>query len=50
MKKVLSWGGLALLVFFIVTRPGEAANVTRSLGNGLKDIATGFSTFVSNLV
>ncbi len=49
MKKVLSWGLLAFLVFFIVTKPNDAAGVLRSLGNGLKDVATGLGNFVSGL-
>ncbi|HEV2088041.1 MAG TPA: hypothetical protein VGR21_06995 [Cryptosporangiaceae bacterium] len=49
MKKVLGWGLLAFLVFFIVTRPNDAASVMRSLGSGLMDVATGFGNFVSGL-
>lgn len=49
MKKVLGWGLLAFLIFFIVTKPGDAAGVLRSLGNGLKDVAVGLGEFVSGL-
>ena len=49
MKKALSWIAVAFLVFYIVTQPGDAANLLRSLGEGLRDIATGFGTFVSNV-
>jgi hypothetical protein len=45
----LKWGLIALLVFFIVTRPGDAAGVVRSIGDGLSNIATGVSSFVTNL-
>lgn len=48
-KKVLGWALLAFLVFFIVTRPNDAAGVMRSLGSGLRDVATGFGDFVSGL-
>ncbi|WP_170323914.1 hypothetical protein [Cryptosporangium phraense] len=49
MKKFLKWGAIALLVFFVVTQPGDAAGVVRSLGNGMVNIASGFSAFVTNL-
>ena len=49
VKKVLGWGLLAFLVFFIVTRPADAAGVMRSLGNGLRDVATGLGDFVSGI-
>jgi len=49
LKKVLTWSGIALLVWFIVSQPQSAASVVRSMGTGLQDIAEGFGTFVSNL-
>ena len=49
MKKALSWVGVAFLVFYIVTQPGDAADLLRSLGDGLRDIATGFGTFISDV-
>ncbi|MFG1926168.1 hypothetical protein [Cryptosporangium sp. NPDC048952] len=50
MKKFLKWGALALLVFFVVTQPADAAGVVRSLGDGVVNIASGMSAFVTNLV
>ncbi len=50
MKKVLTWGAVAFLVFFIAYRPTSAAAVFRSLGNGLVDVATGIGNFFSSLV
>jgi hypothetical protein len=49
MKKLITWLLVAFLVFYIVTKPGEAANVLRSIGNGLKAIAIGMGNFVSGL-
>lgn len=49
MKMFLKWGAIALLVFFVVTQPGDAAGVVRSIGTGLTNIASGFSAFVTNL-
>ena len=50
MKKVLTWLAVGFLVFFIVTRPADAAGVFRSIGNGLRDVAVGLGNFVSGLV
>jgi hypothetical protein len=50
LKKVLAWLGVAFLIFFIAFRPASAAEVFRSIGSGLMDIATGFGDFFTNLV
>jgi hypothetical protein len=50
VKKVLTWGLVAFLVFFIAYRPENAAAVFRSLGGGLVDIATGIGDFFSSLI
>lgn len=50
VKKVLTWGGIAFLIFFVAYRPQNAAQVFKSLGAGIMDIATGFGDFFSSLV
>ena len=50
VKKVLTWGGIAFLVFFIAYRPQSAAEVFKSLGGGVVDIASGVGDFFSSLV
>jgi hypothetical protein len=50
LKKVLTWGGLAFLVFFIAFRPNEAGSVVESLAGGILDAANGFAAFFTNLV
>ncbi len=50
VKKILTWGLLAFLVFFVVSKPANAAIVFRQLGNGVVDIGEGLSTFFTNLV
>jgi hypothetical protein len=50
VKKVLTWMGIAFLIFFIAFRPSSAAEVFKSIGAGLMDIATGFGDFFTNLV
>jgi hypothetical protein len=50
VKKILTWGGLAFLIFFVAYRPTSAADVFKSLGGTLQDIAQGLGDFFSNLV
>jgi hypothetical protein len=49
-KKIATWLGVAFLIFFIAFRPASAAEVFKSIGAGLMDIATGFGDFFTNLV
>ena len=50
VKKILTWGGIAFLIFFIAFRPGESADVFKSLGGGILDVAEGFGDFFTRLV
>ncbi|MDG4803066.1 hypothetical protein [Micromonospora sp. WMMD980] len=50
VKKVLTWVGIAFLIFFVAYRPNSAADVFKSLGGGIMDIAQGFGDFFTNLV
>jgi hypothetical protein len=50
VKKVLTWGLLAFLIFFIVSKPANAAIVFKQLGNGVADVGTGLGDFFTNLV
>jgi hypothetical protein len=50
VKKILVWGGLAFLIFFVAFRPDAAATVVKSMGGTVMDIAQGVGDFVSSLV
>lgn len=50
VKKILVWGFVAFLIFFVAFRPSAAADVVKSLGSTIMDIAQGFGDFFSNLV
>jgi hypothetical protein len=50
IKKLLTWLGIAFLIFFIAFNPNSAAAVFSSLGDTIGDIARGFGTFFTNLV
>jgi hypothetical protein len=49
MKKVLTWGLVAFLVWYVVSQPDNAANVLRQIGSWLASIARGLGNFVTNL-
>jgi hypothetical protein len=50
IKKVLTWLGIAFLIFFIAFNPKSAADVFQSLGGTISDIAQGFGIFFTKLV
>ena len=50
VKKVLTWLGIAFLIFFIAFNPTSAASVFSSLGTTIANIARGFGTFFTSLV
>jgi hypothetical protein len=47
--KAIKLIGIALLVFYVVTQPANAAGIVRSIGSGLQTAAVGFGQFISNL-
>ncbi|GIJ48510.1 hypothetical protein Val02_53960 [Virgisporangium aliadipatigenens] len=49
VKKVLTWGSIAFLIFFIAYRPQSAANVAKSIGSGIMDLAGGIGDFMTSL-
>jgi hypothetical protein len=50
VKKIVRWGLVAFLIFFIVTKPAQAALVAKQLGNGVVDVGNGLGSFFTNLV
>jgi hypothetical protein len=50
VKKVLTWGGIAFLIFYIAYRPQSAATVFKSIGTSILEVANGFGAFLSALV
>lgn len=50
VKKILTWGGIAFLIFFVAFRPDSAAVVVKTLGGGILDIAQGVGDFFGALV
>lgn len=50
LKKVLVWGAMAFVVFFVAFRPGAAADVINTLGETAVDIFEGVGGFFGSLV
>jgi hypothetical protein len=49
MKKIIGWVVLILLVFYIGTNPGPAANIAQGIGSGVAGILRNIGVFFSDL-
>lgn len=49
MKKALGWILLILLIFYIGTNPGPAADIAHGLADGVGEIFSNIGTFLSEL-
>ena len=49
MKKALGWIALALLIFYIGTNPGPAADIFRSLGDGIAEVFRNIGIFFTEM-
>ena len=49
MKKALGWILLILLIFYIGTNPGPAADIARGLGDGMAEVFRNIGTFLREL-
>jgi hypothetical protein len=49
MKKVLGWVVLILLIFYIGTNPGPAADIAQGIGSGIADVFRNIGVFFSEL-
>jgi hypothetical protein len=49
MKKAIGWILLILLIFYIGTNPGPAAEIARGLGDGIAEAFRNIGVFFSNL-
>lgn len=50
LKKVLTWGGIAFVVFFVAFRPGAAMDVLATVGQTAIDIFAAVGRFFGSLV
>jgi hypothetical protein len=49
MKKAIGWIALILVIFYIGTQPGPAADIARSLWDGIAEAFRGIGTFFHDL-
>jgi hypothetical protein len=50
LKKLLVWGGVALVLFFLISAPTQASGLVTHVLDLLKNGATAIVTFVKTLV
>jgi hypothetical protein len=49
MKKVIGWIVLILVIFYIGTNPGPAADIASAIGSGIANIFRNIGVFFSDL-
>jgi hypothetical protein len=49
MKKAIGWIVLFLVIYYIGTNPGPAADIATGVGSGIADIFRNIGVFFSNL-
>jgi hypothetical protein len=50
LKKVLTWALVIFLIYFVISQPTAAANMTKSIGTWLVDMGRGFGDFMQKVV
>jgi hypothetical protein len=49
VKKVLTWAGIAFVIYYLATNPGGAANVVDGVINWLRSAANSFGSFLNGI-
>ncbi|WP_250002611.1 hypothetical protein [Actinoplanes sp. M2I2] len=49
MKKAIGWIVLVLIIFYIGTNPGPAAEIARSIGDGFAEVFRNIGVFLREL-
>ncbi|BCJ48739.1 hypothetical protein Asp14428_02140 [Actinoplanes sp. NBRC 14428] len=49
MKKAVGWIVLVLVIYYIGTSPGPAADIAQGIGDGVAEIFRNIGVFFSNL-
>ncbi|MBM0239960.1 hypothetical protein JNW88_27750 [Micromonospora sp. ATA32] len=50
VKKLLAWGSVAFLIYFMAFRPDGAAQMFKAVGAGLMAMAQGMGDFLTSLM
>ena len=49
LKKVLTWGGIAFVIYYLATSPQGAAHVVDGAIDWLKNAGNSFGAFLNNI-
>ncbi len=49
LKKILTWGGIAFVIYYLATSPDGAANVVTGALDWLKTAGNALSTFLNHI-
>ena len=49
VKKIIGWIVLILVIFYIGTNPGPAADIAQGIGSGIAQVFRNIGVFFSNL-
>lgn len=49
LKKVITWGIVIFVVYFLATQPATSADFVRTWFNAVRDVGTSLSHFVTSL-
>lgn len=49
IKKILTWAGIAFLLFFLISSPAQASDVVNGILDSLRQAAEAVITFMRNL-
>ncbi|MGC4811459.1 hypothetical protein ACLQ29_13135 [Micromonospora sp. DT228] len=50
VKKLLTWGSVAFLIYFMAFRPDGAAQIFKAIGGALMAMFQGFGDFLTSLM
>lgn len=50
IKKLLTWGGIVVLIFFVAFRPGDAGELLVRLGRAARTLLEVIASFFASLV
>jgi hypothetical protein len=50
VKKLLKFGGIAFVIYFVAQRPEDAGGGVRRVLDGIMSVANGFATFAASVI
>lgn len=50
LKKILTWGGIGLVILAVIKEPEKMSHVAQAIGTGMATVASSLGIFLGNLV